>query len=201
MKMNSSWGSELSLIKGRVRPETDLHMIQYKKEGVFVRNTVLSRLSMLGVVFLCLSLSSLTNASEQQSDMASIKQEHCEESNNLENTFCMSRELAESDARLNVVYKTLMYAIIKPQGLQRAQRAWMVFRDAECKFQNAAIHGGSAYNFSMDLCLMRLTEQRISALETVRPCNGCIEFKDEFYGTRKEFTLPERKRTPASGKL
>ena len=176
-------------------------MIQYKKERVLVGNAVLSRLSMVGVVFLCLSLSSLTNASEQQSDMTSIKQEHCEESNNLENTFCMSRELAESDARLNVVYKTLMYAIIKPQGLQRAQRAWMVFRDAECKFQNAAMHGGSAYNFSMDLCLMRLTEQRISALETVRPCNGCIEFKDEFYGTRKEFTLPERKRTPASGKL
>ncbi len=201
MKRHSRRGSELSLIKGRVRPETDLHMIQYKKERVLVGNAVLSRLSILGVVFLCLSLSSLTNASEQQSDMASIKQEHCEESNNLENTFCMSRELTESDARLNVVYKTLMYALTKPRGLQSAQRAWMVFRDAECKFQNAAMHGGSAYNFSTDLCLMRLTEQRISVLETVRPCNGCVEFKDEFYGTRKEFTLPERKRTPASGKL
>lgn len=163
-------------------------------------STVSSRLSMLGVIFFCLSLSSLTNASEQQSDMASIKQEHCEESNNLENTFCMSRELEESDARLNVVYKTLMYALTKPRGLQSAQRAWTVFRDEECKFQNEAMQGGSGYNFSMDLCLMRLTEQRISALEAIRPCNGCIEFKDEFYATRKEFTLPERKRTPASGK-
>ena len=201
MKMHSRWASELSLIKGRVRPEADLHMIQYKKERVLVRNTVLSRLSMLGVVFLCLSLSSLTNASEQQSDMASIKQEHCEENNNLESTFCMSRELKESGTRLNVVYKTLMSALSKPQGLQRAQRAWIVFSDAECKFQNAAMHGGSGYNFSMDLCLMQLTEQRISVLETVRPCNGCVEFKDEFYRTGKGYSVPERKRTPASGKL
>lgn len=164
-------------------------------------NAVLSRLSMLGVVFLGLSLPSLTYASEQQSDMASIKQEHCEEGNNIENTFCMSRELTDSDARLHVVYKTLVSALAKPRGLQRAQRAWIVFRDAECKFQNAAMHGGSAYTFSMDLCLMQLTEQRISALETVRPCNGCVEFKSEFYGTRKGFSLPERQRTPASGKL
>lgn len=114
------------------RPESDLNTANYEKERVLVGNAVSSRLSMLGVVFLCLSLSSLTNASEQQSDMTSIKQEHCEESNNLENTFCMSRELKESDTRLNVVYKALMYALSKPRGLQRA---WMVFRDEECKFQ------------------------------------------------------------------
>ncbi|MDO8050505.1 lysozyme inhibitor LprI family protein [Janthinobacterium sp. SUN211] len=197
--MNSKWDSELSLINNWVRPGADLNTINYQKERVLVGIAVLSRLSMLGGIFLCLSLSSLTNASEQQSDMASIKQEHCEESNNLENTFCMSRELKESDTRLNVIYKTLMYALAKPQGLQSAQRAWLVFRDAECKFQNKAMHGGSAYHFSMDLCLMQLTEQRISALETVRPCNGCVEFKDAFYKTG--FNLPERKRTPASGKL
>lgn len=135
---------------------------------------VLRRLFMSSVSCFCLSLASLTNASGQQTDMASIKHEHCEESNNLENTFCMSRELNESDARLNVVYKTLMYALAKPQGLQSAQRAWIVFRDAECKFQNEAMQGGSGYKFSMDLCLMQLTEQRISALEAVRPCNGCV---------------------------
>ncbi|MCC7596247.1 DUF1311 domain-containing protein [Janthinobacterium sp. FW305-129] len=176
-------------------------MIDYKKERMLVGNAVFSRLSMLGVVFLCLSLSSLTYASEQQSDMASIKQEHCEENNNLWGTLCMSRELKESDTRLNIVYKTLMSALAKPQGLQRAQHAWLVFRNAECTFHNAAMDGGSSYHFSMDLCLMQLTEQRISVLETVRPCNGCVEFKDEFYGNGKGFSLPERTRTPASGKL
>jgi uncharacterized protein YecT (DUF1311 family) len=165
-----------------------------------VETAFLGRLLMLGAIFLCLSLSPLTNASEQQDDMALIKHYHCEESNNVENTFCMSRELEESDRRLNVVYNTLMYALAKPRGLQSAQRAWILFRDAECKFKNEAMQGGSGYKFSMDLCLMQLTEQRISALEAVRPCNGCVEFKDEFYGTRQEFSFPERKRIPASGK-
>lgn len=34
-----------------------------------------------------------------------------------------------------------------------------------------------------------------------RAGNGCVEFKDAFYGKGKRFSLPERKRTPASGKL
>lgn len=161
---------------------------------------VLGRLVMLAVIFSYLSLPSLVNASEQESDMASIKHDHCEESNNLENTFCMSRELEESDRRLNVVYKTLMAALVKPQSLQSVQRAWIAFRDAECKFQNEAMQGGSGYNFSMYLCLMQITEKRITALEEVRPCNGCVQFKDEFYRTQKGFSFPERKRSPASGK-
>ena len=161
---------------------------------------VLGRLVVLAVIFSSLSLSHLVNASEQERDMASIKHDHCKEGNNLENTFCLSRELEESDKRLNVIYKTLMSALVKPQNLQRAQRAWVAFRDAECKFQKEEMQGGSGYNFSMDLCLMQLTEQRIVALEEVRPCNGCVEFKDEFYRTQKGFSLPERRRTPASGK-
>jgi uncharacterized protein YecT (DUF1311 family) len=132
--------------------------------------------------------------------MASIKHEHCEQSNMVENTFCMSRELKESDTRLNVVYRTLMRALEKPQGLQSAQRTWIAFRDAECKFRNEAMQGGSGYNFSVDLCLMELTEERITALEAVRPCNGCIAFKPEFYALTKIFSFPERKRIPASGK-
>jgi len=118
----------------------------------------------------------------------------------VENTFCMSRELNESDTRLNVVYGTLMHALAKPQGLQSAQRTWIGFRDAECKFRNEAMQDGSGYNFSMDLCLMQLTEERITALEAVTPCNGCVAFKPEFYALSKVFSFPERKRIPASGK-
>lgn len=156
------------------------------------------RSSMLGIFIFCSLLYSLANASGQQNDMASIKHEHCEEGNNLENTFCISRELEESNSRLNVVYGTLMNALASPESLRRAQRAWIAFRDAECMFKNRGMQGGSGYNFSVDLCLMRLTEQRISALEDIRPCNGCVAFKDDFYS--REFRFPERKRIPASGK-
>lgn len=118
----------------------------------------------------------------------------------VENTFCMSRELKESDTRLNVVYGIVIRALAKPQLLQSAQRTWIAFRDAECMFQNEAMQGGSGYNFSMDLCLMQLTEQHIATLEAVKPCNGCVEFKSEFYKLNKVFGFPERKRVPASGK-
>lgn len=160
--------------------------------------TVLNRMAVLGAMVVCVSLSTIGNASARQTDMASIKQKHCEKSNNLGGTFCMSRELEESDKRLNVVYKILVNALAKPQGLQSAQRAWIAFRDAQCRFRNEAQQGRSGYGFSMDLCLMQMTEQRISALEDVSPCNGCVEFKDEFY--RTAFSFPERRRIPASGK-
>lgn len=160
----------------------------------------LVRLTLLGIIFCCLSLPCLTKASEQRGDMASVKHEHCEEGKMVETTFCMSRELKESDTRLNVVYGILIRALAKPQLLQSAQRTWIAFRDAECMFQNEAMQGGSGYNFSMDLCLMQLTEQRIATLEAVQPCNGCVEFKPEFYKLNEVFGFPERKRVPASGK-
>jgi hypothetical protein len=53
------------------------------------------------------------------------------------------------------------------------------------------MQGGSAYRFSNDLCLMQLTEQRIEVLERVQPCNGCVEFRSEFYGS-KGYRLPPR---------
>lgn len=157
------------------------------------------RLLIFGAFCFWLSQPISANASEQQDNMVSKKHAHCEERNTLQSTFCMSRELEESNDRLNVVYRTLMHALAKPQALQSTQRAWIVFSDAERKFQNQAVKGGSSYNFSVDLCLMQLTEQRISALEEVRPCNGCVEFKDEYYGRQKIFSFPERKRIPASG--
>jgi uncharacterized protein YecT (DUF1311 family) len=125
-------------------------------------------------------------------DIAAIKQERCEMAGtNLEMTRCMHRELEDSDARLNLVYGTLIKALAKPQALQQAQRTWIAFRDAECRFQNEAMQGGSVYRFSNDLCLMQLTEQRIEVLERVQPCNGCVEFRSEFYGS-KGYRLPPR---------
>lgn len=164
-----------------------------------LRNRRLRKAS-LGMILLVILLMPLANACEEQTDMASIKHEHCEESNNLENTFCMSRELEESNRRLNIVYKTLTEALVRPQGLQKAQVAWTVFRDAHCGFDKEAMQGGSGYNFSLNLCLMQMTEQRIVALESVMPCNGCVEFKEKFYSMEEGFRFPERKRIPASGK-
>ena len=113
-------------------------------------------------------------------------------------TECIAREFKESDARLNLVYQTLMKSLATPSYLQRAQRAWITFRDEQCAFENEALLGGSAHRFSSMLCLIRLTEHRITQLELVQPCNGCVKFKPEFYGNRRfgfprrDLTLPEQ---------
>jgi len=134
------------------------------------------------------------DAAGPQADIATVKHERCEMAGgNATMSLCMHRELEESDARLNLVYAGLFKALAQPQGLQQAQRAWIAFRDAECKFQNEAMQGGSAYRFSTDLCLVQITEQRIAELERVQPCNGCVEFKPAFYGS-KGYRLPPRAR-------
>jgi uncharacterized protein YecT (DUF1311 family) len=128
----------------------------------------------------------------ESADIAAVKHERCEMAGrNMEMTMCMGRELKESDARLNLVYGTLVKALARPQSLQQVQRTWIAFRDAECKFQNEAMEGGSGYRFAMDLCLTNITEQRIAELERVQPCNGCVEFKPAFYGS-KGYQLPPR---------
>jgi len=128
----------------------------------------------------------------EAADIAAIKHERCEMAGrNMEMTMCMGRELEESDARLNLVYSTLVRALARPQSLQQVQRTWIAFRDAECRFQNEAMEGGSGYRFAVDLCLTKITEQRIAELERVQPCNGCVEFKPAFYGS-KGYQLPPR---------
>lgn len=50
---------------------------------------------------------------------------------------CISAELMRQDARLNeIYYKRLMSKLSakRKEGLREAQRAWVKFRDANCRF-------------------------------------------------------------------
>jgi uncharacterized protein YecT (DUF1311 family) len=132
-------------------------------------------------------------ADERNVEIAERKQVFCEEGNMLQTTFCMVDELHESDARLNVVYAALIDALKDPAPLRKAQHSWLAFRDAECEFDTAGWKTGSGAKYTADLCLMRMTEQRILTLENLGPCNGCIEFKSQYYQPTG-FQLPERKR-------
>lgn len=128
-------------------------------------------------------------------DIAEQKHARCEDAGPMiEITACMHRELEESDARVDLVYTLLRNALARPDGLVSAQRAWQAYRDAQCTFENEGLEGGSAQPFSADLCRTRLAERRIVELEQVIPCNGCVEFKPEYYKAKagKAFTLPPR---------
>ncbi len=157
------------------------------------------RFLLLGVFCLCFSHAAAATVSDGSDNLARLKQEHCSDGNMMQMSLCMSREANESDARLNIVYARLMEALRDPRGLRLAQRAWIAYRDAECRFRNEATKGGSIHGFATHLCLMQLTEQRISVLEDVRPCNGCVEFKARYHDDKPGgFILPKRNRVPAS---
>lgn len=173
MKMQGRW--ELAGLKGG----TWLHLL------------------VLALLCACFFQVNAAEAPASPEDIAQQKQEHCGDGNMLQMSLCMSREARESDDRLNLVYAGLMKALAKPHSLQAAQRRWIAFRDAECKLRTEATQGGSIHNFSVNLCRMQLTEQRIATLEDIRPCNGCIEFKARYNGA-EEFSLPKRNRIPAS---
>lgn len=78
------------------------------------------------------------------------------------------------DAQLNKTYQEIVARLKDDadgkKSLVDAQRAWMKFRDAECKFQASAVDGGSAYPLAMQACLEAVTRQRVQELERYTSC-------------------------------
>lgn len=68
----------------------------------------------------------------------------------------------QADAELNAVYRKLMAAIPEARRarLKEAQRAWIVFRDADGRFAASAMEGGSAYPMIYAGSRARLTQER-----------------------------------------
>ncbi len=125
-------------------------------------------------------------------DFAHEKKMKCSSGNMMEMNGCLSFEYAESDARLNTVYKHLLNALADPAPLRRAQAGWVRFRDLQCTFEVPPTSTGSAVPYSRNSCLIDHTERRIRDLERVLPCNGCVEFKDRYYRTDARYELPPR---------
>ena len=79
---------------------------------------------------------------------------------------CLHQETEIQDLRLNKAYKLLM-AQLKPerkQELKQVQRAWLAFRDANCRFY-ADPDGGSIARISASDCFLRATAARVQELE------------------------------------
>jgi uncharacterized protein YecT (DUF1311 family) len=82
---------------------------------------------------------------------------------------CHRRETKVWDARLNARYKKLM-ATLSPaaaKGLQKAQRAWMAYRDAYCEAVTLPYEGGSMGIVSSAYCHLDLTAHQALRLETI----------------------------------
>jgi uncharacterized protein YecT (DUF1311 family) len=82
---------------------------------------------------------------------------------------CISQELERQDRKLNSAYKALMDSVSekrRPQ-LRDAQRKWIAFRDANCKFYYDP-QGGSAARIASSECVVTLTADRAQELETLK---------------------------------
>lgn len=90
---------------------------------------------------------------------------------------CLGKELTEADTKLNAAYQQALSAIAAddtPAGpkaawrenMVAAQRAWLAYRDANCKFDliGAEWHFGSGTTSAQQECVLALTQARTAEL-------------------------------------
>ncbi|MGG2018800.1 lysozyme inhibitor LprI family protein [Pseudomonas sp. AO-1] len=87
---------------------------------------------------------------------------------------CAGQEFKSTDKELNVVYQQITGRLKdnpdRKKLLVGAQRAWIGFRDTECKFSASGVEGGSVYPLIYSNCLTAVTKARIEALKQYLEC-------------------------------
>lgn len=96
----------------------------------------------------------------------------------VESNFCADKAYQEADARLNKVYQAVIARIADSaegppydktswdKAMREAQRAWVAFRDADCKgAMPMEWSGGSGTSAAVMTCLSEKTETRIKELK------------------------------------
>ena len=94
---------------------------------------------------------------------------------------CAASDYAASDAKLNSAYGEIMKRLSDNADarklLQDSQRAWIAFRDAECKFASSGAEGGSIYPMVYSGCQQGITDARVAQLGAYLKCDegdaGC----------------------------
>jgi uncharacterized protein YecT (DUF1311 family) len=93
-------------------------------------------------------------------------------------TQCAGLDFQKADAELNVAWPQLKQDAVTSDmaegpdkhdyenALVASQRAWIKFRDEECDWQGFAAHGGSMEPMLVNMCMAKLTRERVKQLET-----------------------------------
>jgi uncharacterized protein YecT (DUF1311 family) len=84
--------------------------------------------------------------------------------NQFEINQCAYLEYLEADRELNSIYQRVLELDPNASALREAQRAWLVFRDKVCKYDEAYAEGGTAAGMYYQGCLTRHTKRRIEDL-------------------------------------
>jgi uncharacterized protein YecT (DUF1311 family) len=100
--------------------------------------------------------------------------------------YCAKYHFDKADGALNDVYGRLKQGYAKyaapKAALIAAQRAWVSFRDAECKQDEVAVDGGSAAAMIVLDCKTRITDARTQQLQDRLLCKegdlACVTLGD-----------------------
>jgi uncharacterized protein YecT (DUF1311 family) len=86
-------------------------------------------------------------------------------------TNCIADAYKKADAELNRIYKLAFKGLdVKAtENLKKAQRAWIIYRDAQCDAEYAKWDGGSGGPAAHLQCLYRLTQLRTRELHKTYP--------------------------------
>lgn len=87
---------------------------------------------------------------------------------------CYQAAYEAADKALNATYHEVSRRLADEPDAKKllvdAQRAWIAFRDAECRFSTSAVAGGSAYPMVAAICMAEMTTARNAELAGYLDC-------------------------------
>ncbi|MBK5351697.1 DUF1311 domain-containing protein [Pseudomonas sp. TH41] len=87
---------------------------------------------------------------------------------------CAAQQGKAADKELNAHYQQITARLKDSPNSKKlmvsAQRAWVAFRDAECKFSASAVEGGSVYPLIYSNCITELTKARVETFKNYLKC-------------------------------
>jgi uncharacterized protein YecT (DUF1311 family) len=85
---------------------------------------------------------------------------------------CAYEDFLVANGAQAAVLKGLDQGLAAPdrQRLRTAQKAWIAWRTAQCRFESGGSHGGSARELARWSCTAKLTREHIAALEKLATC-------------------------------
>ena len=87
---------------------------------------------------------------------------------------CAVQQNKAADKELNALYQQITARLKGSPDSKKllvgAQRSWIAFRDAECKFSASGVAGGSVYPLIYSNCLTDLTKARVETFKGYLKC-------------------------------
>ncbi|MHC8318530.1 lysozyme inhibitor LprI family protein [Pseudomonas sp. LB3P31] len=87
---------------------------------------------------------------------------------------CAAQQSKAADKELNALYQQITARLKSNPDRKKlligAQRSWIAFRDAECKFSASGVDGGSVYPLIYGNCVTELTLARVETFKNYLKC-------------------------------